>query len=493
MSQALPVSGYVNVSVNLTPAGAQAQNLNTLLILTDSQIIDQTERLRYYTSLAAVAQDFGTGVPAYLAAQAYFSQSPQPSAVYCGRWCNTAAGGGLRCAPISADVTPWKSITNGSFAVQKDGGSVTNITGLNFSGAGSMTAVANIITTGLAALNITVSWDANYQRFTFQSPTFGAAAAVSFLTATGSGTDIASLLKGRSTDSGAYVFVGNAGETISAALNLFDLNYGQQWYAAVVPGASPSQQVEAAAAVEAMSNRHVLGVNTQDTGHLVSGSTTVVGYLLKQAGYKKTMVQYSSSSPYAVCSLMGRAITTNWDANNTVIDLMYKQEPGITPEAINSTQAAALASYNVNAFVSVANGANIIQWGNMSSGDAIDAITGTDWLAIALQNACFNALYTSPTKIPQTDPGTNVLVGVCADVCSKAKNNGLLGPGVWTSAGFGLLKQNDFLSNGFYIYANPLSSQSAADRAARKAPPIQIAAKLAGAFRTMDVAVTVNR
>ena len=45
---------------------------------------------------------------------------------------------------------------------------------------------------------------------------------------------------------------------------------------------------------------------------------------------------------------------------------------------------------------------------------------------------------------------------------------------------------------GFYVYTSPVSAQSQADRAARKAPPMQIAGKLAGAVHTANVVVNIQ-
>lgn len=496
MAQSLPVSNYVNVNVILTASGAQAQNLNTMLIVADTPVLDPSRRLATYNTLSELAAVFGTTGSIYQSAALYFAQSPQPSAVSVGRWVSAPAAGGLRCAPLTSPqqaIGNWTAITNGSFRVQINGAAAVNVTGLNFSAVGNLSAVAAILQAATAGT--TVSWNPTLFRFEFTSTTTGTTSSVSFLTtATASvGTDISALLGGRSTSSGAYLFQGQAAETVAQAVQVLDADYGQQWYAVVVPDGDAADQQDVAELVEGMNNRHILGVNTQETGCLVPGDESNVAYLLKQFDRKRTCVQYSGNSAYAVSSLLGRAITTNFNGNNTVIDLMYKKEPGVVAEQINSTQAGALKSFNANAFVTVANGTTIIQWGDMSSGDPIDVITGTDWLAIALQNALFNLLYTSATKVPQTDAGSNLLVATCESVCSQAVTNGLLAPGVWTNSGFGLLNQNDFLSKGFYVYIAPLSSQSVADRAARKAPPIQIAAKLAGAFRTIDVSITVNR
>ena len=56
----LSVSSLVNVQVNLASAPAQAQNLTNLLILGSSDIIDTTQRMRSYSTIAAVAADFGS-------------------------------------------------------------------------------------------------------------------------------------------------------------------------------------------------------------------------------------------------------------------------------------------------------------------------------------------------------------------------------------------------------------------------------------------------
>jgi len=112
---------------------------------------------------------------------------------------------------------------------------------------------------------------------------------------------------------------------------------------------------------------------------------------------------------------------------------------------------------------------------------------------VTIQNGCYNLLYTSTTKVPQTDAGTNLITTTIEAVCAQAVVNGLLAPGTWQSGGFGLLKQFDFMPKGYYIYAPPVASQSQSDRAARKSVPIQVAAKLAGAVHEVRVAVTVNQ
>ncbi len=90
MTVGLPVSRLINVTVTLSALAAQAQNLNSLLILGGTDVIDTAARLRSYGSLTAVGADFSLTDPEYLAATLWFSQSPQPTQLYIGRYAQTA-------------------------------------------------------------------------------------------------------------------------------------------------------------------------------------------------------------------------------------------------------------------------------------------------------------------------------------------------------------------------------------------------------------------
>ncbi len=309
----------------------------------------------------------------------------------------------------------------------------------------------------------------------------------------GTGTDVSTMLGCASSSSGAYVADGIAAETPLEAVTLMDDTFGQSWYALTVLGATNNDHLDVSSYISAANNKHLYGVSTQEAGVLSALSTTDIASLLKAVGSSRTVTQYSSSNAYSVCSLLGRILTVNYNGNNTTITLMYKQEPGIVAETVTSTQINALEAKNCNIFVAYNNDTAIIENGKVASGDFLDTTTGTDWLALQIQNNVFNLLYTSTTKIPQTDAGVQLITTSIEAVCSQGVTNGLLAPGVWNSGGFGELVQGDFLPKGFYVYAQPVSLQFQADREARKSPPIQVAAKLAGAIHTVDVIVNVNR
>lgn len=499
----LSIDTLINVSVNLSPSGAQSQNTSVGLMLGNSSVIDPVTRIRYYTTLAAVAADFGTTAPEYYSAQAWFSQVPQPTEFAIGRWVQTASAGKLICAPLAPAqqlLSYWTGLATAAFKVAVDGGAVTNIpmTGNPFASATSLQGVAAVIQTALqAALSdtATVVYNPEFTRFEFTSPTTGTASSVSFLTAGVTDVDISGSLGGLSTSSGAYVSPGLAAESAVAAATLFDSMFGQTWYALFMPTiASDADDMAVAAYIEASANKHVFGITSQE-GAIINNpaDTTNVAYLNKQAAYKRTYVQYSSTSLYAIISAFARQLTVNYGGNNTVITLMYKQEPGIVAENLSATQLATLQGFNANVFAAYNNNTAILESFISGAGIYSDVQIGADNFAIDLQTALYNALYLSPTKIPQTDSGMHQLATVQKGICIKYVNNGFIAPGVWTVGGFGTLNQGDFMPTGYYIYQPSVASQSQSQRAKRISVPFQIAIKLAGAVQTVNVAVTVNQ
>lgn len=248
-----------------------------------------------------------------------------------------------------------------------------------------------------------------------------------------------------------------------------------------------------AAAVEASGVSRILAITTSDPATMDATSTTNMAYKLKAAKYGRTFVQYSTGSKYAALSAFGRAFTVNFNGSNTTITLKFKQEPGITYETLTTDQAAALDAKNCNVFVYYQNDTAILQQGVMSSGDFFDERHGLDWLQNYVQTNLYNLLYTSTTKIPQTDAGVTRLLSNVEQSMDQSVTNGLVAPGVWNGGPIGQLNSGDTLTKGYYVYAQPISEQAQADREARKAPVIQVACKLAGAVHFADVQINVVR
>lgn len=491
----LSVSDVVNVQVVLTPLAAQERNFGSLLILGDSNVVDMTERLRLYTTLDAVAADFGTAAPEYKAAALYFGQTPQPAVLYIGKWARTATPGQLKggiLSPSQQQLSNFTAVTNGACSISIDGGAAQSLSSLNFSGASNLNGVASILSTAISGA--TVTWDAVSSRFIITSDTTGASSEVDFATAPGAGTDITPLFRIAEDDEGYLVPGFDAETAVNAVQELANMSadwYGLYIASSVAPNDDAVQAV--AGFIEGSGLSRIYGATTKSTAVLDSNQTSDIASKLKALGYKRTFIQYSSTNEHAAASIFGRAFTVNFDGSNTTLTIKFKQEPGVAAEKLTANQAQALRDKNCNVFVAYNNDTNIIQEGVMVNGYFFDEVHGTDWLQNAVQTAVWNLLYTSPTKIPQTDAGINQIRTTISQVLEQAVTNGLVAPGVWNAPGFGALQQGDTLSSGYYVYAQPVASQTQADREARIAPVIQCAIKLAGAVHFVDVIINVNR
>jgi hypothetical protein len=469
-----------------------------LCIAGDSDVIDTYERIRSYTMLEDVATDFGLSAPEYLAAVLFFEQMPRPTTMMIGRWAREATSGLIYGGASSAVLADWTAITTGSLKVTIDGVART-ATSMDFSAATTFTGIAAIIDAAFASW-ANVTWDGT--NFIITSLTTGASSTVGYSLTPASGTDVGSLMKMKIAE--AYPPVdGITGETPAECAQIladksavwFGLSFADQGEGegGTTPLISVAEHLDVAALIEGLSIRRMYAVTTWDVQTLDSGYTDDFAYQAEALAYKRTFTQYSSSNHYAAVSAFARGFAVNFSANNSVITLMYKQEPGITAEVITETQAQTLATKKCNVFVEYVNDTAILQNGVMASGDFFDVIHCLSWYEDAVQNAVYNLLYTSKTKIPQTDAGQNMILTTIAGVCKEAVNNGMVAPGTWNADGFGQLQRGDYLPQGYYIYTSPMALQNQAIRETRAAPPIQVAIKLAGAIHTVDVTVDVNR
>ena len=485
---ALSVSRLVRVVVNLSPLAAARRSFGSLLIAGDSNVINGVERIRSYLNIESVATDFGTSAPEYLAASLYFGQTPKPRILYIGKWLRTAASGKNIGGILSSSeqlMSAWTSITAGTLSIAVDGGATQNLTGINLSGAANLNAVATII--GTAIVGASCVW--NGSSFEVISDTTGVLSSIGYSTA---GT-LSPLLKLSSSTATALI-PGFAAETpvecAAALANKSAAWYGLMFQASTQP--TDDQNIAVAGLIEALEIKRIFGVTITNTNVLSAIVTNDLATRLKDGLYKQSFCQYSSNA-YAIASFFGRAFSVNFNANRSTITLMYKQEPGVTGEELTENEASVLKDKRCNVFVNYVNDTIIIQYGVMSGLAYFDEIHGLDWFQDAVQNACYNLLYQSKTKIPQTDAGVNQLVNAISGVCEEAVNNGLVASGIWNADGFGELENGQYLKSGYYIYAQPVALQSQAERETRVAPPIQTAIKLAGAIQELDVVVDVNR
>lgn len=311
---------------------------------------------------------------------------------------------------------------------------------------------------------------------------------------TGAGQDVSTLL-GLTAALALPLVPGYAAESALAAVVACNTAskdwYGMGFASSVMP--VDSDYLSIAAFIEADPVTRMFGITTQETGVLTQQVSNDIASELKALNLEQTFSMYSSTNLYAAFAIFGNLLTINLEGSNTFKTMMYQQAIGIVAENLTDAEADSLLAKRCNVFVAYDNDTSIIEYGMMAGPVFIDETFGTDAFADAIQTAFYNVLYTAGTKVPQTDQGDQQFTVAMSQVCQQFVTNGFMAPGTWNAQGFGQLLEGQYLKLGYYIYMQPLAQQSEADRAARKAPPFQIAAKLAGANQTGQVLITINQ
>ena len=316
-------------------------------------------------------------------------------------------------------MSVWTAVKTGAFKLSIDS-TEKSLSGLDFSAATNLNGVASTISASLTGA--TVVW--NGSQFVVTSNTTGATSTLGYATAPASGIDISGML-GLTADKAPAPVAGIVAEAPAAAVSLFLDRFANKFLGLTFADSLTDAQHLAVAELIEADQRHLYGVSTQAPQVLDPTNADDIASRLKALKYKYSIVQFSSASPYAVASLLGRMLTVNFNANNTTITLMYKQEPGIVAETLTSSQADTLAAKRCNVFVNYDNDTAIIQYGVTPSGIFIDSVYNAIWFRNRVQTDVYNLLYTSPTKVPQTDAGNQLIASVIEGACAPPSTTGI--------------------------------------------------------------------
>ena len=259
-------------------------------------------------------------------------------------------------------------------------------------------------------------------------------------------------------------------------------------------GATPANAEVLVAAADAQSNGYFVFAPTHQASDLTTGG---LGPLVVAGNYSRCRVLYYSTSAILArkfaAAYAGRAMSTDFTGSNTSMTMELKDLATIQPDAgvtLSVYQDALAAGADV-----YVNTAGLPKVRTSGANSFFDSVYNLNWFVGALSVAGFNALSRTSTKIPQTEQGMTFFKRQFRDVCTAAVRNGFVAPGVWSSPdtfGSPEVFHTNILTYGYYVYSVPVVYQNPVDRAARKAPLVQIAIKEAGALHSGTILVNIN-
>lgn len=302
-------------------------------------------------------------------------------------------------------------------------------------------------------------------------------------------------------NNGGYVIVAkyaNGEETTESTSEAIQRLAGQIYFEGIIPARDLTDQEmqQASAAVEAMPER-ILFVTAIATTALSGVFNTIkdnarTRKLLYLNGANET--EQKLNAKLFAAAFASRGLSVNYSGSNTTLTMTYKDLAGVPVDTnISETLLAQCEQVGVDVYCSVEGLAKVISF--KQGGLYFDQLANRTWLTATVQREVANLLFTTRTKIPQTEAGLNVITNRIIAILNNGVLNGMIAPGTWNSADtFGVLEDfhRGIRTNGYYVYHMPVSEQAQSEREQRKAPLFQIAAKEAGAIEHANIMIYVE-
>lgn len=469
------IENVINISVSLAGQGAGEYNTSNLAIFTHEEYNSSTfgaAGYKIYLEPSDVGTDFGTDSDTYKQALQVFSQQP-----------NILANSGylvvipvlVERQTISFDTVP----DEGAFVVSYDGGDSDSIA---FDDTFEAVQAAIRAIAGLEKVIVTGTYSAG-----FEIQFFGVEGDIVDVT-TGTNT-----LKTSSVAVNITVAELLAGEVLKDAIVRSEplVQYFGLMATYLILEA---ELLEVGAVIQASNKIGFFGSRTAADID-PDGSFDKV----RQASlYKTRCLFYGGTTDVEVMGFVaayaGRGLSTNFAGDNTTQTMHLKDLSGVLPDpSMTQTLLNKAEIAGADVYVSIQ---GVPKTFTSGTNRFFDDVYNLEWFIGALQIAGFNVLAQTGTKIAQTEDGIDSIKSAYRKICEQANANQFLAGGTWTSPNtFGV--QADFYDNisqrGYYMYSKPIGLQSPTDRADRKAPLIQIAAKYAGAVHSSSVIISVNQ
>jgi len=430
-------SRYVEITSGVgAGAGVRQRDLIARLFTTNPLL--PTGSFAEFESAADVGDYFGTSSDEYARAAFYFGfiskNIQRPQKISYARYVSADVAPQIYGRPGVQAVATWNAITSGSFSItlgeDSDIGPNTQvITGLNFSGAGSLTAVAAIIQAAIRSASVgslwtaaTVVWNSTRRSFDFVGGAVGDAV-IAIAAGTG-GTDIAGQLGWLT---GAILSDGADAQSITDTLDESSAasdNFGSFLF---MPTLTTDEIAQAATwnDLQNVKYQYMIRVTSSNASDINSEVIGLSGVGLTLAPIS---TEYPEMLPMAILA------ATNYQARNSVQNYMFQQAT-LTPSVTTNADANTYDALRVNYYGRTQTAGQIVEFyqrGTLSglSVDPVDmnVYANEQWLKDAAGSAIM-ALLLAKARVSANTQGRNELMATVQSVINAALFNGTISIG----------------------------------------------------------------
>jgi hypothetical protein len=479
----LPLNPVVNIIVNLSTISAPRKAFDTACLMGDvGAVADFTNaRIVTYDSVdSMLSAGFPSTSRIVKAAQLIFGQAKTPRQVMVGK-AGTVNTAGKNTYTLTTNAVAEDTVTFGGVTLT----------------AGAENGFAVGETVAATATNIAAAFAANATiNATYNVTVDGAAIVVTEKTAGGGDTP------GAMTTTGTLVIAAGMATSSATRAETPVETYTAcrqadgEWYVGLICADLTDEQIlEVAAYNESCTPDSVFAFTTAEAA-VTDPTDGGIFSQLQLLMYRRTIGQYSTAHPDAIAAIVGWAMGAMTGTANSAYTLAYKSEVGVLAENavqnFSTNKVNAVKSFNGNVYINRGSYYNIFEEGKVFDGSWFDEIIYLDKFKNDCQLTIMDLLVQN-NKLPQTESGMGRIKNAIKTECESLNTIGFISAGVWKSGDMLDLKYGDTLPRGYIIQSEPINDQSQADRDARKAPPIYVSLKLAGAIHHVTVQVDVNR
>lgn len=489
----------LDVVVNISSPQTEARTNLTVLCLAAENLgfLWGSDRIRYYSTMTAVSDDFAAGSEVVFAATNFFAQSPRSQTFAVGEVFLDPQPARLVAPPYSAaDITAIAEITSGSLNVTvSDDGVDTDIvlTGLNFSTCTDVGDIATVIDTAIVsgATCYVKTLPGGEERLVIESTTSGDGMTISYGTSDKSGATVTVDILALTEAEGAAVYDGYTPTGIADELtNIYNAadNSGTHCYGFCLGASLRVAATQIEAATWAIARTVFMPLVTNDPNALLVSYTTDIGSVIGATDNKRVdCIYHDNAQMYPDVSILAYMLGVNYSSKNSVVTAKFKQLPGITTVALTETQWSVLQSKGYSSYTAIGNSARTFRDGvTESNGWNIDTTINMDNFSEDLSLNVFN-VFLRNAIVPYTLPGQMLLVDACKDTGNQYVFNGTFADREEAD----LSKAGTTIVPAVQVIPTPLSNMSSADRVSRTGPPIQMIVQLAGAIESIAINVQV--
>lgn len=228
----------------------------------------------------------------------------------------------------------------------------------------------------------------------------------------------------------------------------------------------------------------------------VQEATSASGLLaqLNARQSRRTLPVYVGDAGNAAdaAAVLGTAMGLERTHAGSAFSLCYKLIPAIRPQSLSQEQVDSLEALNANVYLTRGYSHLLFEKGTTASGARYDEVLYLDMIAEALRAASIDLLAESDRKLPQTDDTSAQFINRFSAILSRFYDREILATGPWRGDPVGSLTAGSVLEHGFALWADSYDLQSDADRAARRAMPIQVALLLSGSVESIVLSINVS-